>query len=54
MEAAARDGLTQGFDNGTFQPDTNITCTQVCVIVSRALNRKPQKDRLPPESQMVT
>ena len=54
VEAAARVGLVQGFDNGTFQPDTNITRAQACVIVNRALDRKPQKDRLLPESQMVT
>ena len=54
VEAAARVGLVQGFDNGTFQPDTNITRAQACVIVNRALDRKPQKDHLLPESQMVT
>ena len=54
VEAAARVGLVQGFDNDTFQPDTNITRAQACVIVNRALDRKPQKDHLLPQSKMVT
>ena len=54
VEAAARVGLVQGFDNGTFQPDTNITRAQACVIVNRALNRTPNAERLLPVAEMIT
>ncbi len=54
VEAASRVGLIQGFEDGTFRPNTNITRAQACVIVNRALNRKPDEDHLLPEKQMVT
>ena len=54
VEAASRVGLIQGFEDNTFRPNTNITRAQACVIVNRALNRKPDEDHLLPEKQMVT
>lgn len=53
VEAASRVGLIQGFQDGTFRPNTNITRAQACVIVNRALNRKPDEDHLLPEKQMI-
>ena len=54
VEAASRVGLIQGFQDGTFRPDANITRAQACVIVNRALNRKPDEDHLLPEKEMIT
>lgn len=54
VEAAARVGLIQGFEDGTFRPNTNITRAQACVIVNRALGRKPDEDHLLSERQMIT
>lgn len=53
VEAASRVGLIQGFQDGTFRPNTNITRAQACVIVNRALNRKPDEDHLLPEKKMI-
>ena len=54
VEAAARVGLIEGFNNGTFRPNTNITRAQACVIVNRALGRAPDEDRLLDEDEMIT
>ena len=54
VEAAARVGLIQGFQDGSFRPNENITRAQACVIVNRALNRTPNAERLLPESKMIT
>ena len=54
VEAASRVGLIEGFEDGTFRPDTNITRAQACVIVNRALGRKPDEDHLLREREMVT
>lgn len=53
VEAASRVGLIQGFQDGTFRPNVNITRAQACVIVNRALNRKPDEEHLLPEKQMI-
>ena len=54
VEAAARMGLIQGFEDGTFHPNSNITRAQACVIVNRALNRKPDEEHLLDEGRMLT
>ena len=54
VEAAARVGLIEGFGDGTFRPNTNITRAQACVIVNRALGRAPDEDRLLDEDEMIT
>lgn len=54
VEAAARVGLIEGFNDGTFRPNTNITRAQACVIVNRALGRNPDEDRLLDEDEMIT
>ena len=43
VEAAARVGLIEGFNDGMFRPNTNITRAQACVIVNRALGRAPTR-----------
>ena len=54
VEAAARVGLIEGFNDGTFRPNTNITRAQACVIVNRALGRSPDEDRLLDGDEMIT
>ena len=54
VEAAARVGLIQGFEDGAFRPNSNITRAQACVIVNRALNRKPDEEHLLDEAGMLT
>lgn len=54
VEAAARVGLIQGFRDGTFRPETAITRAQACVIVNRALGRKPHENHLLSQRQMLT
>ena len=54
VEAAARVGLIEGFNDGTFRPNTNITRAQACVIVNRALGRSPDEERLLDEDEMIT
>lgn len=53
VEAASRVGLIQGFADGTFRPNVNITRAQACVIVNRALDRKPATERLLPTAKMI-
>ena len=47
-------GIIDGFSDGTFRPNTNITRAQACVIVNRALGRAPDEDRLLDEDEMIT
>ena len=54
VEAATRVGLIQGFGDGTFRPNTNITRAQACVIVNRALGRKPDEEHLLDDDDMIT
>ena len=54
VEAAAHVGLIEGFGDGTFRPDTNITRAQACVIVNRALGRKPDEEHLLNDDEMLT
>ena len=53
VEAASRVGLIQGFADGTFRPNVNITRAQACVIVNRALDRKPATERLLPTAKTI-
>lgn len=54
VEAAARVGLLGGFEDGTFRPDEPITRAQACVIVNRALGRRPHEAHLLPRKVLVT
>ena len=54
INKAAEAALINGFSDGTFRPNRNITRAQACVIVNRALNRTPNAERLLPESKMIT
>lgn len=53
VEAASRVGLIQGFEDGNFRPNQNITRAQACVIVNRALGRKPDMDHLLTNGTMI-
>ena len=54
LEKAIEEGIVQGYQDGTFAPDQYITRAQACTIINRTLGRKPEADRLLPESQMLT
>ena len=50
----SRLGLIQGYNDGTFKPNANITRAQACVIVNRALVRVPDEEHLLPLDEMLT
>ena len=50
--AAAKMGFIDGYPDGTFRPDNNITRAETVRIISNVLNRAPHKDHL--LRQMVT
>ena len=54
VETANRLGLIQGYSDGTFKPNANITRAQACVIVNRALIRVPDEEHLLPLDEMLT
>ena len=54
VEAAFRTGLIQGREDGSFRPDAPITRAEACVIVNRALGRRPDTEHLLPAEKMVT
>ena len=54
VEAAVNAGLIQGFQDGTYRPNDYITRAQACVIVNRALDRKPDMNYLLGEDKMIT
>ncbi len=54
VEAAFRTGLIRGREDGSFRPDAPITRAEACVIVNRALGRKPDEEHLLPAEKMVT
>ena len=47
-------GIIDGYEDGTFRPYAKITRAQACVIVNRALGRKPDEDHLLKERDMIT
>jgi len=53
VEAATRVGLIEGFEDGTFRPNDEITRAQACLIINRALDRVPHEDYLLDEEVMV-
>ena len=52
IAAAAQLGLIEGYEDGSFRPDTGITRAEACTIINRTLRRAPDKDHLLPESEM--
>ena len=50
---AIEEALIYGYPDGTFGPNRPITRAETCAIVNRTLGRKPEKDHLLPESDMI-
>ena len=50
---AIEEALIYGYPDGTFGPNRPITRAETCAIVNRTLGRKPDKDHLLPESDMI-
>ena len=50
---ALEEGLIEGYPDGSFRPNRPITRAETCTIVNRTLGRKPEKDHLLPESDMI-
>ena len=44
IERAAELGWIQGFEDGTFRPDTYITRAQAMTMINRVLNRTPEDE----------
>ena len=53
LMTAIKEGLIEGYPDGSFRPDRPITRAETCTIVNRTLGRKPDKDHLLPESAMI-
>lgn len=53
LMTAIKEGLIEGYPDGSFRPDRPITRAETCTIVNRTLGRKPDKDHLLPESVMI-
>ena len=53
LMTAIKEGLIEGYPDGSFRPDRPITRAETCTIVNRTLGRKPDKDHLLPESDMI-
>lgn len=46
IAAAAEKGLVNGYPDGSFKPDRNVTRAEAVTIINNVLGRKPCKDRL--------
>ena len=46
INKAVLNGLVNGYPDGTFRPDNDITRSEAIAIVNRVLNRKPDADHL--------
>ena len=53
LMTALEEGLIEGYPDGSFRPNRLITRAETCTIVNRTLGRKPEKDHLLPESDMI-
>ena len=53
LMTAIKEGLIEGYPDGSFRPDRPITRAETCTIVNRTLGRKPDKDHLLPELVMI-
>ena len=54
VEAAARVGLVEGYGDGTYRPNGDITRAEACTIINRTLGRKPHEEHLLDVDVMVT
>lgn len=54
VQAAVDMGLVDGYPDGGFHPNSNITRAEAVTIVNRVLNRAPHEDHLLSESVMNT
>lgn len=45
-------GLVNGYEDGTFHPDSFVTRAETCAIVNRVFKRTPHKDHLLPANEM--
>ena len=54
VTAAAEIGLIEGYEDGSFRPESGITRAEACTIINRTLGRAPDKGHLLPESEMLT
>lgn len=54
VAAAAEIGLIEGYEDGSFRPESGITRAEACTIINRTLGRAPDKGHLLPESEMLT
>jgi hypothetical protein len=52
VNGAAAYGILEGYPDGTFRPDENITRAETATILNRVLQRYPDKDHLLPD--MIT
>jgi hypothetical protein len=52
VNGAAAYGILEGYPDGTFRPDENITRAETATILNRVLLRYPDKDHLLPD--MIT
>ena len=46
VEAAKELGLINGYEDGTFRPEQNITRAEACTIVNNTIQRNPHEDQL--------
>jgi len=46
INTAAKEGIINGYEDGTFRPDQPITRAEAMTIVNRVLERHPDKDHL--------
>ena len=42
--ALVKSGLVEGYEDGTFRPDNNITRAEVMTVINKLLGRKPLED----------
>ena len=52
VAAAAEIGLIEGYEDGSFRPESGITRAEACTIINRTLGRAPDEDHLLPEAEM--
>ena len=52
VQAAVDMGLVDGYPDGGFHPNSNITRAEAVTIVNRVLNRAPHEDHLLDEDEM--
>lgn len=54
ISTLANMGIIDGFEDSAFRPNVNITRAQACVVVNRAMGRKPDEEHLLSKRKMIT